>query len=401
MQLNDYRHIVLASAFRIVAIAALGIGIGTVQVHAQSDSDSEAEEATVETGEEPAFVMPRSGPFSPQTIAIPNSRAIGAWARSGHSDASAEAFRHWDEDGEIPPVCAVCHSGAGFRSFHGLDGTDPGIEGPVAIGGVVDCETCHNPQLGNITEITLPSGVVHPVSGAEAACTTCHQGRAAGATVEKATGDLPADEVNEEIGFINPHYALAASTNLGGYGQVGYQYPGKDYSGRFMHAKPITGCVSCHSPHSLSVREDTCLTCHTTSDSKAIRISRFSFDGSGDTTKGIATDIQANADLLMSMIQDYASDVVGTAIIFDGAHYPYFYADANGDGVIDQAEGRNVAYNTWTPRLVKSVFNWKVVTADPGIHAHNPHYALELLYDSIEDLSGPLNVDMASLGLLR
>ena len=42
------------------------------------------------------------------------------------------------------------------------------------------------------------------------------------------------DTPNPELSFINPHYATAAATMLGGYGG-GYHYPGKDYSGRFLH----------------------------------------------------------------------------------------------------------------------------------------------------------------------
>ena len=32
---------------------------------------------------------------------------------------------------------------------------------------------------------------------------------------------------------------------------------------------------------------------------------------------------------------------------------------------------------------------------------HNGKYLIQLLYDSIEDLAGPLGVDMATLGLIR
>lgn len=348
------------------------------------------------------WVMPPSGPFTPESIRIPNADAIEAWIRSGHSDASSESFAHWDEEGEIPPVCSVCHSGAGFRSFHGLDGSQPGLpEAPVPVGGVVDCATCHNPGLAQVTEITLPSGVVHPVTGGEASCLTCHQGRAAGSTIVEATQRKPEDAPDAELGFINPHYRVAAATWLGGYGAMGYHYPGKSYSGRFLHAKPVATCASCHDPHSLEVAELVCLTCHQQGEAEAIRISRQSYDGSGDTSKGIAADIRANADVLQSMLLDYAADVAGTPMIYDAHRYPYFFADANGDGVVDQSEGRAQAYAAWTPRLLKAAYNWKFVTADPGVHVHNPHYALELLYDSIEDLSGPLAVDFAALGLQR
>lgn len=383
------------------ALVFVGAGVMAQEVRAQESGSGPDIEAGVGNGL-PVFVMPRSGPFAPQSIAVPNARVIARWAESGHSDATSEAFRHWDEDGAIEPVCSVCHSSIGFRSFYGLDGGEPGLpSSPVQLGGVVDCETCHNPNIGAIAEVTLPSGVTHPVSGVEAACVTCHAGRASGTDVTKATADLPDDDVNAELRFINPHYYIGASISLGSYGQVGYEYPGKSYSGRYLHAKPVATCVSCHDPHNLKIDETTCLTCHANGTPEDIRISRFSFDGSGDTTKGIHDDIVANSDLLMKTMKDYAADVAGTPLLYDGNRYPYFFADANGDGVVDEAEGRPVAYSEWTPRLLKATYNWKTVSADPAAFAHNAPYVLELLYDSIEDLSGPLGVDMASRGLLR
>lgn len=375
----------------VPAMVALVQHTGTVQ--AQS-AEGEAKA--------PIYLMPKAGPFAPEKIAIPQSDYIAAWARSGHSDAASLAFSYWNNAGEIPPVCSVCHSGAGFRSFHGFDGSAPGLpEKPVPVGGVVDCETCHNAGLASVTEIRMPSGLMHPVDGGEAACMTCHQGRAAGATVVKAVAEMDEDTPNPELSFINPHYATAAATMLGGYGGMGYHYPGKDYSGRFLHAKPVATCASCHDPHSLTVAEETCLTCHISGKSADIRISRISFDGSGDTKKGIRQDIDANQRRLMEMIEDYAKRIVGVPVHYDGSHHPYFFTDANGDGVADQVDGKAVPYNAWSPRLLKAAYNWKFVGSDHGVHVHNPHYALELLHDSMEDLAGPLDIDFAALGLVR
>jgi len=361
--------------------------------------ESHAEESVVEA---PIYIMPKSGPFAPEQVAVPQSDFIAAWARSGHSNAASISFSYWNEAGAIPPVCAVCHSGMGFRSYHGLDGSAPGLpESPVPVGGVVDCQTCHNPGLAAVAEIALPSGISHPVNGGEASCMTCHQGRAAGATVSRSVAGKAEDAPDAELGFVNPHYATAAATLLGGYGGMGYQYPGKAYSGRFLHARPVSTCASCHDPHSLDVAEATCLTCHASGKPGDIRIARVSFDGSGDVRKGIRTDISANADRLMAMIGAYAAQIAGVPLLYDGNRHPYFFADANGDGVADQAEGRPVAYNAWTPRLLKAAYNWKFVNSDPGIHVHNPPYALELLYDSMEDLSGAMKTDFAALGLIR
>ncbi|WP_260517650.1 cytochrome c3 family protein [Aliiroseovarius sp. M344] len=370
---------------------------GSYGVLSQStDSEPAADDAAI------PFALPKSGPFNAADIKIENSEAITNWFRSAHADAAAEAFRHWDEDEEIRPACATCHAGEGFRAFHGLDGSEPGVvENPIDIGGVVDCGTCHNAGLAEITEVKFPSGLMHPVQGVEASCMTCHQGRSAGVTVSTAIAEMETDTPNAELRFINPHYATAAATWLGGYGGAGYHYDGREYSGRFFHARPVSTCNSCHEPHTLEVEFEPCLTCHLADSPQDIRIARQSYSGTGDTSVGIRADIQTNAALLLDNVKSYAQEVVKIPMVYDGTQYPYFFTDANGDSVIDQSEGRPVAYNGWTPRSLRAAYNWKLVTSDPGNYAHNPHYALELLYDSIEDLSGPLGIEMESLNLLR
>ena len=380
----------------LILCAVIGLLSLGVSAFAQVSSETEGEDDAV------PFALPKSGPFTPADINIENDQAIADWFRSAHANAAAEAFSHWDEDGEINAACATCHSGEGFRDFHGLDGTPAGVvDGPINTGGVVDCGTCHNAGLSEISEVLFPSGVLHPVTGVEASCLTCHQGRTAGVDVLEATEGLSVDEPNAELRFINPHYATAAATWLGGYGGAGYHYDGQDYSGRFFHARPVASCNSCHEPHTLEVEFEPCLTCHEADSPQDIRIARQSYDGSGDSSVGIRSDIEANAERLMNMLVAYTTDVVGAPVIYDGTRYPYFFADANGDGAIDVADGRPVAYTAWTPRSLRTAFNWKLVTADPGNYAHNPKYSLELLYDAIEDLSEPLGVDMDDLDLLR
>lgn len=388
--------------FRSRTIAAVLAALIAGAAYAQDNVTAEQPETPVENMAEIPWVMPKSGPFSPEQIAIPNQRAIEEWARSGHANAASVSFSYWNEAGEIPGVCSTCHSGAGFRALYGLDGGPAGVpEHPVPTGGVVDCATCHNPNLAKITEISLPNGMMHPVNGGDVSCMTCHQGRASGAAIEKAVSGKGVDTPDAELRFINPHYNIGGALSLGGYGKLGFEYPGKSYSGRFLHAKPVATCVACHNPHSLETAEANCLTCHQQGKAGEIRTSRVSYDGSGNLAQGIAVDIHANAGRLKEMVLNYAVQVAGKPMVYDGNRHPYFFADANGDGVADQAEGKPVPYDAWTPRMLQAAYNWKFVSADPGAHVHNPAYALELLYDSIEDLAGPLGVDMGALGLVR
>ena len=380
----------------VFAAAMLSASVASFGQNAESETEGTEGDAVI------PFALPQAGPFSPADIKIENNKAITDWFRSAHADAAAEAFRHWDEDEEIRPACATCHSGEGFRAYHGLDGSEAGVvEGPIDTGGVVDCGTCHHAGLATVTEVKFPSGLIHPVQGVEASCMTCHQGRTAGINVREATAGMDVDTPNPELKFLNPHYATAAASWLGGYGEAGYHYDERDYSGRFFHARPVSTCNSCHEPHTLEVEFEPCQTCHQADGPQDIRIARQSYDGSGNTSVGIRSDIQANAARLHDMIKTYASDVAGVPMVYEGTRYPYFFTDANSDGVIDQAEGKAVAYNGWTPRSLRTAYNWKLVTADPGNYAHNPIYALELLYDSIEDLSTALGIDLEALNLLR
>lgn len=329
---------------------------------------------------------------------MPNMEQITQWARSGHSNIHSQAFAYWNDAGSIPPVCATCHSGAGFRALYGLDGSAPGLpQSPMPVGGVVDCDTCHHPGLPAITEIRLPSGNHHPVGGVEAACMTCHQGRGSGVAIDRAAGAGAEDEVNPQLGFINPHYAIAAASLLGGAGALGYQYPGKDYQQRFFHARPVSTCTGCHEPHELTVAEATCTSCHQTGNPRAIRISRQSFDGSGNLDQGIHTDIIVNRARLFALLTKYANEVSGTPILYDGSRHPYFYSDHNADGLPDQKDGAAVPYSSWTPRLLKAAYNWKFTGADAGIHVHNPHYALQLIFDSAEDISKAMGQELTGM----
>jgi hypothetical protein len=391
-----------AEFFAAAAILSTWV-IATSFAQSTPSAETPATEDAAPAAEKPVLIFPKSGPFNPENIDIPNYKMIEAWSRSGHANQSAEAFSHWNSEGEIPPECSVCHSGAGFRSLYGLDGSAKGMPAhPIPVGGVVDCETCHNPKLSTITEITFPSGIKHPVVGVEAACMSCHQGRESGLSVAKATMGKSDDTPDPKLRFINPHYFIGGATWLGGPGQVGYQYPDKSYSGRFPHAKPIASCVSCHDPHSLEIAQDTCVTCHRTGNPADIRVAHVSFDGSGNLEKGIKADIDANADKLKQAFLAYAATIAGTPMVYDGGRYPYFFADANNDGLIDQdAEKKAVSYASWTPRLLKAVYNWKVVDADPGIYAHNPYYAFELLYDSVQDLASVEGMDVDMTGMLR
>lgn len=325
---------------------------------------------------------------------------VEAWLQSAHADQSSEAFTHWNEDGEIPGTCAVCHSGRGLNAYLESDRSTVGrIEHPVLPGATVDCAACHSESASTLQSVPFPSGVEMSNLGASAVCTVCHQGRAWTGSVNAAAEGLEEDGVSADLAFVNSHYAQSAATLFGSAVNGGYEYDGKSYVGPFAHAANLNTCTSCHQPHSLEVAVESCSTCHAgITEFTDIRSSTQDFDGDGDTSAGIAAPIAALHAQLGEAIALYASEIAGAPVIYASDSYPYFFNDTDGDAALDEGEGIFPnRYQSWTPRLLRAAYNYQFVAKDTAAYTHNPHYALQLLYDSLESLSEQVDVDIASL----
>jgi hypothetical protein len=195
---------------------------------------------------------------------------------------------------------------------------------------------------------------------------------------------------------VNSHYALAAATQQGSAAHGGYEYPGQTYVGPFTHFPELNTCSSCHSPHSLEVELASCTSCHEGAQSfAAIRTSTVDFDGDGDVAEGIADPIATLHAQLEQAIALYAAEVIGMPIVYAPGSYPYFFNDADGDGAVTEGEAAFPnRYQSWTPRLLRAAYNYQYVRQDGGAFAHNPHYALQLLYDALADLGTAVAVDI-------
>lgn len=325
------------------------------------------------------------------------------WMSSGHADAEAEAFTHWDEDDPqvVAEACARCHSTPGYRDYIGADGSEPGVmdEAP-PVGTTVECVACHNEVTLTMDSVVMPSGVEITGLGREARCMVCHQGRHSTVSVNAALEEVGVDEdtVSEDLGFLNIHYYAAAATKYGTVAKGGYEYEGKSYDANFAHVAAFDTCVECHNVHTLEVKVEACSECHTgvtaVEDLKDNRMagSMVDYDGDGDVEEGIFYELQGLQEILYAAMQDYAANVAGTAIVYDSASYPYFFIDTNEDG--ERGEDEADGYNAWTPRLLKAAYNYQVSVKDPGDFAHGGKYIIQLLYDSIEDLDSALVADL-------
>ena len=345
-------------------------------------------------------------------LAVPNRTA---WEGSGHADATAEAFTHWDADmpAEVPTSCARCHSTGGFRDYMGADGTAfESVEAAAPVGTVIECIACHNEATAVLDTVLFPSGVRLDGLGGEARCMTCHQGRESTVSVDTHITDAAVaddDTVSTMLGFRNVHYFAAGATLNGGNVQGGYQYAGNVYDARFRHVETLDTCTSCHDSHSLAVDFATCATCHTGvasgADARNIRMMASmatDYDGDGDLTEGIDAELVGLRDMLLTAIQAYGTGVNSSAICYAAASYPYWFIDTDGDGSCSATEAdRANAYASWTARLVRATYNFQFASKDVGAFAHNAKYVMQLLYDSIADLNMATGITPVDLTTAR
>lgn len=333
---------------------------------------------------------------------------VDIWAGSGHAEADAEAFNHWNDAAAnptgVPAACAKCHTSTGIVDY--LNGAPVDVPVP---GGVITCTTCHNAATMTLTSVTFPGTADAPGAtitglGPEARCMTCHQGRESKITVDAAIAKVAVadvDTVSADLGFRNIHYFAAAATLYGTEAKSGYEYDGKVYDAKFAHVEGLATCTACHDQHTLQIKIETCKTCHegvaTVDDLKNTRMmgSLEDYDGDGDTTEGIYYEIQGIQELAMQAIQAYGKDVVSAPIAYNADAYPYFFADANANGQADEGETK---YVSWTPRLLKAAYNYQMSIKDPGAFAHGGKYIIELLCDSIEDVNAKLPTPVKGCG---
>ncbi|MFC2095009.1 hypothetical protein ACFLSW_01020 [Candidatus Bipolaricaulota bacterium] len=296
----------------------------------------------------------------------------------GHFAGSTEAWRHWDEDGEVSSGCAKCHSATGLPFYLEL-----GVNQAEPLSNGMLCSTCHDTVPGYtryaVDSVEFPSGLEASFGEGEDAnlCLNCHQGRESTVSVNAriASASVASDDtVSSGLSFRNIHYFAAGATLFGNDVQGAYQYDGQSYLGQFAHVRDYSDCTECHDSHDLEVKVDECAVCHQNEDLATYRMGGTDYDGDGDTAEGIAGEIDTLAAAVYTAMQEYASDVLGGSIVYDAHSYPYWFDDAGG------------RYGSWTSRLLKAAFNYQYFQKDPGGYAHNGMYLIQILYDTLVDL---------------
>ena len=316
---------------------------------------------------------------------------------AGHFAGSENAFRHWDESGSVSGNCARCHSANGLPRY-----LNEGVNISESVSNGINCATCHDDLTSYtrfvIDSATFPSGRMVSFGEGDDSnlCLQCHQGQQSTTQIDEHIANSGAvdDEVSDKLGFQNPHYFAAGATLFGTEVKGAYEFDDESYNSRYFHVPQFDTCIDCHSTHGLDVMAESCGTCHTGVENlEEIRMSNVDYDGDGDIAEGIAGEINTMSELLYEAILAYAGDnPEAAAIVYDRNTYPYWFIDLNGNAEPDPDETHyGNLYMSWTPRMLRSVYNYTWVQNDPGSYVHNAYYMLQVLYDSLMDIGADVS----------
>ena len=337
------------------------------------------------------------------------------WAVSGHGAITEEPWRHWDEDGEVPGRCAKCHSAGGFLEYAAAGAVTTAQPLPAGLA----CNACHEggafPNIygadgsgGNedypfLEPVEFPSALTATYENASNLCMTCHQGRESTVSVNEDIADCvndPEQMCDEDctpmagaggaggapgcdgLGFVNIHYYAAAATLFGTDVKGAYEYDAQTYAGQnTFEGTPHPGaglddCLGCHmrrgdESHVFLPAVTECSGCHGGGP-------EFSELGAGVSDD--FEDIQTLLAELLTAIENYTENTLGSKVVYDGDSYPYWF----------DSEGNSYRFDA--PSL-QGAYNFQTGSKDPGNYIHNATYTKQFLHDSITDLGGTPTVD--------
>ena len=200
-----------------------------------------------------------------------------------------------------------------------------------------------------------------------------------------------------DASFITPHYSFSAATWLGNEAHGGYDIQEKLIPADLSMLMAYRTCTQCHDPHSLRINKspsnedaNLCAACHPNvtgfEDYRDIYVEGVDYDTDG-TVEGVYHEIAGLQNVLLQSMQQYTSCKLGVGIGW-ADKFPYLFIDTNQDGTLSEDEAVSAnAYKAFTPRLMRAAFNYQFSLKEPAGYVHNGNYVIQLLQDSIMDIS--------------
>jgi hypothetical protein len=306
---------------------------------------------------------------------------LAEWEASLHGHAL-------ENHGASVASCQGCHEGvAGAVRLSGDLGTFYGsgsIARPDTTLQPINCITCHNPhsdenpgQVRTVADVHLvEANGANPIvtdGGVGKLCMQCHHARHS-AEEQLAEGD----------DHFGPHPSTQADMLAGKSGYEGVASAGYDW-GRAIHLYVENSCKTCHMNeqefsqfgaaivnHIFEPTVEACAYCHGTISSFSDIPAAADYDGDG-TVEGLQVEVEGLLDSLTH------------ALVLSGLDTTGGIANALGNDSISTYVQRQAGYNL--------VF----VEDDGSMGVHNPRYAVRLLQQSYQFLTGSMPKNAAIL----
>jgi trimeric autotransporter adhesin len=307
-----------------------------------------------------SYVTSRASCDNCHVTGTANEKIRAEWAASRH----AIPGKSWSgRDFKTESGCVQCHTTTGFATYAADRSSAAWGVASDKSKELLTCVGCHSDisagtvrSVGRVTPYAADPGYTTPEAGRSNLCVPCHSGTSNGKSIEAR---LAAAADFTRTGFISPHY-LSAAGSLNARG--GYHFPGRSYSQGSTHVKVgMNGgsgpCISCHrtssSGHSFRSGADTlCAGCH----------------GTALTAGQLSEDRGSYLNALVVLRAQLAAK-------------GFVYSDST----------RSFANTNWGAgqgggNTMGAAFNFVLLANEPGAYTHNPEYARQLIFDSIDFL---------------
>ena len=297
------------------------------------------------------------------------------WAQSVHADVNGLPWMV--NDFKTLSGCVQCHTTTGFIAYSTGKAVAAWGDPSDKTKEVLRCSACHsNISTGSVRTVTPVRPYAdfplyqNPNLGESNICMDCHVGTNSGQGI---TAQLKALADFTRLPLVGPHYMAVGGTI---YGQIGYQFPGQSYNSASTHVKlgSDTGsgpCVYCHKNSTYGHQFESgvlsvCAGCHgTTLDAATLARDKTTFLNALEVLR---TQLAAKGFV-------YSPTLMG----FTNTNWGAGQAGANSMG---------------------AAFNYVLLITEQGIYTHNPGYASQLVFDSIDYLdNGQLDNSVTTLAV--
>ncbi|HEY6871663.1 MAG TPA: cytochrome C [Geobacteraceae bacterium] len=301
------------------------------------------------------------------------------WETSSHANINGPAFVQ--QDFKTLDGCVRCHTTTGFVNYTTGKVTAAWGDASDKTKELITCRACHVDMPNGIPRTIAPIApypddtFTTPDLGRSNICVRCHVGTKNGKSITAQLSAL-ADFTN--LAFIDPHYAATAG-NL--FGQAGYHFPGRTYNGAATHSTIAATDAS-------GANEGPCVTCHKNplNGHDYAPIGVIALCGSCHGTSFDSTTLGNDKTAFQNAMQVLRAQLAAKGFVYTGA--PPFFTNTNWGSGQDGANTMGAA------------FNFVLLTTEPGIYAHNPIYAQQLVLDSIDYLdNGQIDGSITNLAL--